>query len=757
MASRRDSARTVFVLVVYLLLAVAMTHPLWLRLDQAVPSDIGDPLLNAWTLAWDAHALLSDPRHLFDANIFHPLPNTLAYSEHLLASAMLLLPIQAATGEPVATYNSGLLLSFALSGFGMYLLCRRWTGRRSVAFLAGLAFAFAPYRLAAIAHLQLLTVQWLPFSILALDWLLEGKTRVPPDFKPEGGGSHKRAAGLFVLFTALQMLSSWYLAVFTAWVSAVYAVIWLAGTRRPWREVSRRLACLAACAGATAVIVWPVAYRYLEVLPQLEAARPVEMARALAAQPGDFLAAAPFLRLPGPLTGAFRDRPGFTEENNLYPGIITSLLALMAVGLACRGILPEKGRQSGRRWRVAALAVILVVSLALTLEVPYLALIRLAPALRVVRAPARYMIPATFALAGLTAYASAWLQARLSRQPAAGRLRQWAPAAVSALIGLYLLAESFAVPLPLARVGSTRDLAPVYRALRQLTLTTPQPPGAVVELPMHVAPAPEYPETRRMLASRLGWWGLVNGYSGFTPPRQLTLGQRLAGFPSLEATAALRDLAASGVRYLVVHPDEPPFDRWRWQSGDRFTVERGTTLAPLGDFGADALYAINPYGDRLITDVQSVSDAYWTAHAPLPLGCYFVAGSVRVRLAAYRLEPALSATEPGAPSRDTLRLTLYWQAAGRLDEDYTVFVHSLDEAGHLTGQADGPPVANRYPTTAWQPAEIVQDSRLAPIGRSVLLGLTESTGGQRLPVFGADGTRLADDAVRIEAERLLAE
>jgi hypothetical protein len=160
-------------LSLYLLLTIAITHPLWLHLTDAVPGDIGDPLLNTWILAWDAHALLTDPLHLFDANIFYPLPNTLAYSEHLFSTAVLALPLGLVAGEPVLAYNLSLLLSFPLAGLGMYLLVLHWTHRRGAAFLAGLAFAFAPYRLAATAHLQLLTVQWLPFSLLALDRLLK--------------------------------------------------------------------------------------------------------------------------------------------------------------------------------------------------------------------------------------------------------------------------------------------------------------------------------------------------------------------------------------------------------------------------------------------------------------------------------------------------------------------------------------------------------------------------------------------------------
>ena len=81
------------------------------------------------------------PADLFDANIFFPLPNTLAYSEHLFSTALLALPIQHFFNEPVVTYNLSLLATFPLAAFGMYLLAFHWTGQRGAAFIAGLIFA----------------------------------------------------------------------------------------------------------------------------------------------------------------------------------------------------------------------------------------------------------------------------------------------------------------------------------------------------------------------------------------------------------------------------------------------------------------------------------------------------------------------------------------------------------------------------------------------------------------------------------------
>jgi hypothetical protein len=720
------------VLLLYTLLALVVTHPLWLHSTNAVPGDIGDPLLNTWIIAWDAHATLTNPLQLFDANVFFPLPSTLAYSEHLFSTAALILPLGLASDQPVLGYNLSLLLSFPLAGLGMYLLALHWTHRHGAAFLAGLAYAFAPYRLAAIAHLQLLTIQWLPFSLLALDWMLKPQTPHPRSH----GAKHWL---LFVIFTTLQVLASWYLAVFTVLVLGLYTLgWWVAHLRRGdgWATLAA-LGRVAVAALVVAGLTLPFALPYLDVLPQLQAARPASLAGSLAAQPADFLAAPSYLRIAGPLTQSLAERPGFTEENALFLGIVALLLAL--VGLLF-------GRS---RWRTVTLVAILAVSLALTFAGPYLVLTRLLPALTVVRVPPRWIIPATFAIAALAGYGAARLGE--SRNRGMGR---WL--AVVLVVGLLLVIESFAAPLPLAPVGNKDDFPSVYYALQREALR--EPGGwAVVEIPMHVAPAPEFPETKRMYPSTLGWWGLVNGYSGFTPARQMALSQALADFPGARAMKALRMLGSEGVRYLVVHPGEAPMDRAIWETTDRWRAERGTTLLPIGRFGPDDLYLINPYADELVTNPAAVTAPYFSAHTPTPVNVRFSSPTSggEMQLLAYLYQPAEWQTEvleslqlersSDLPTEPTL--TLYWQTTAPLDAEYTVFVHSLSVQGELIDQADGPPVANHYPTTAWRPGEIVQDSRLVPPGDHYLIGLYDPVTGERLPAFAADGTRLPDDAV----------
>src|SRR3954470_2745702 len=146
----------------YAAATVALMWPLVLDLTRAVPGDFGDPLFTSWVLAWDATHL---GRGLWNANIFAPQPLALAYSEHLLPQAVQALPIYAATGNPILCYNLLFLSTFVLSAFGMFLFARELTRTDAAAIVAVLAFACTRLRMAAIAHLQVLSAAWMRFVL----------------------------------------------------------------------------------------------------------------------------------------------------------------------------------------------------------------------------------------------------------------------------------------------------------------------------------------------------------------------------------------------------------------------------------------------------------------------------------------------------------------------------------------------------------------------------------------------------------------
>jgi hypothetical protein len=391
-------------------------------------------------------------------------------------------------------------------------------------------------------------------------------------------------------------------------------------------------------------------------------------------------------------------------------------------------------------FRLAALAGILLLSVLLTFPGPYRILIGLLPPLQVVRVPARWMIPASFALAGLAAYGTDWLLAG----PGARLARSWTMS-ICLLLSVGIVGESLAWPLPLASVDHVARGAPVYRTIDSLMTHVPGAQGAVVELPMYVAPAPEYPETKRMVASSAGWWGLVNGYSGFTPKRQQEIQEQLAGFPDAVAMSTLRELGTTGVRFLVVHPNEQPMDRNQWETKDRWVVARNPTVIPMGSYGTDELYWINPFGDDLFTATsEDQVPPFLSPYLHLLEDSYFQPpeGDVQLRLLAFVAHP-----DPAQIGQT--RLHLYWQTDGHVPVSYTVFIHSLDRSGKLIDQADGLPLEGHHAIPQWTAGEIIQDSRSITTGDKYLVGLYDKESGQRIPAFGPGSTPLPDNAVQL--------
>ncbi len=776
------------VFVVYTFLTLVLTYPVVFNLTTAVPNDIGDPLLNTWILAWVSHAWLTDPLNLFNANIFYPLPNTLAYSEHLVSTAMLVFPLQLFFGEPILAYNVSLLATFPLAAFGMYLLVLHWTRHRQAAFVAGVIFAFNPYRFATIAHLQLLTFQWLPYIVLFLDLLLEEQ------------GYKKSTKGCLILFVVLQFLASWYLAIYTALIGGIYLLVRLLAQAVSLREISwQKLFPLIATLLISSGLILPFAWPYLSLVDNLRQARPLSQALELATTPTDFMAAAPFNRLFGSVTESLRQRPHFTEENNLFLGFVAPILAFFSLFYGLRS--------SYLRPKFYALLIILLLTLSLTFAMPYTTLARLIPPATIVRVPPRWIIPTLFALAGLAslrvgetanerecetanerecetanereceianeqnfkssirlfayspirlfayspirpfayspirlfAYSPIRLFAYSPIRPFAHspiRPFAYSPIRPFALI-LLLIVESFSAPIPLATVDNHLTLNSAYHWLaknQSLGETvrvqdgetptrplahSPIRPFALLELPMHSAPFPEYPEVKRMYASTLGWWHLVNGYSGYTPPRQPHLAQAVANFPTESAITTLQSLAKPIPLFLLIHPGESPFNRSHWEDVLRWQTERNPSLFPIGQFNGDYLYQVMP------TDSNRFSQpprAIWDDN---------------IRLLSYQiLSPR--------------KIILYWQTTAPISTDYTIFIHLCAADGFVRDQADSPPVSNHYPTTKWQIGEVIQDIHALPPTEfdHLTIGLYDPITGKRLSVVGLNG--LANDAMIIQ-------
>lgn len=120
-----------------------------------------------------------------------------------------------------------------------------------------------------------------------------------------------------------------------------------------------------------------------------------------------------------------------------------------------------------------------------------------------------------------------------------------------------------------------------------------------------------------------------------------------------------------------------------------------------------------------------------------------------IRLRGYSL--LTPEVEPG----DILQLALFWEATEPIGRRYKVFVHVIDDHGHIVGQRDAEPGGGVRFTTTWNPNELVIDNYGVPIlpavppGRyQIEIGMYDLDDGTRLPVYMSG--RPADDKVLLD-------
>lgn len=561
--------------LLYCLVAVALFPGIVPHLRTAFPGDLGDPPSQAWIIAWDLHALSTNPAHLFDGNIFYPFHDVLAYQDSLLGLLPFAAPLLLLTGSPVATYNILFLLTFALCALGAYLLARLLTGDARAGLVAGLIYGFSAYRMVHLYHLNLLCGMWISLVLLCWEQIRLGKRRYWP---------------WLGLFYVLQALSSLYYAVFLALALLLLLALHLrrqSGAAR--RAAVRQLVPPATATGlASAAVLLPFLLPYLRVEHALGSARGLGQAIYFSADLRDFLHSVDLSLLYGWTGQALGVRPGDALQY-LWPGAV-------ALGLAAYGLLSgswRRGRQAptpstdaaGATWErrhpagptacrqgpasrypgallqwnppatraaqaqrdYCLLGVVsAILCLGPTLKVwghltglplPYLLIYGL-PGLSGLRDPARFGALYTLCLAVMAACGVACL-------PRGGSFRRWM---VAAGLGCAILAESWLRPLPMAPLPVGAATPPVYRWLAA------QPAGSpALELPIGLQNKTIWAQQAEMMYyATVHWQPIVNGTGGFAPPGYDHDAAIYGSFPSPRSLALLR---GQGVRFVVVHRD----------------------------------------------------------------------------------------------------------------------------------------------------------------------------------------------------------
>jgi hypothetical protein len=507
-------------------LAIVCTWPLTPDIRSRIPNTLVDPPYKVWEVGWIAYAVRAQPLHLYDANAFWPYDDTLAFSDAMVGTAPLTWMAEGFRAS-LAAYNVLFLLSFALALAAAYLLARELGLPPAAGVVAGVAFAFSPWRFAQASHLHVLMSGGIALSLYLL---LRGYRM-----------QRARTVVAGWLVGAWQLALGFTLGLQLAYLLAIFALV--AGvTFVRSRSVDRRVQ-LATVVGAAifAVSGLLLSIPYLEIAREHPQSRrgPQEIS-ALSPMPWSFVSAPEVNLLWGGVTAPVRETLRAPNEQSLFPGLTTLVLAL--IGLAA-GVLP-------RRYRVTlGVGVAVTALLALGLHaslgrlgwlLPYRYLYEFAPGWDGVRTPGRIFTLTSLGLALLAAAGAAAVTERLPR----GRT------ALGVVLASAVLLEGYArIPYP-----EVPDVP-----LGQAGLGGPQ---------LHL-PTEAHRDSLYMLWSTEGFPPLVNGYSGFVLPSLDRVRAAAAGFPARESVAQLR---AFGVRVVVLHPELAKGTPWAHLARKRVDV-----------------------------------------------------------------------------------------------------------------------------------------------------------------------------------------
>ena len=509
MSSSRRSSRRAAALAICLLLALAHTWPLALHLGSYSRNDNADTELNEWIMAWVAHQVPRDPIHLFEANIFYPAHDSLAFSEPLIVPALMGAPLAWAGASPVLVYNVVLILGFALTAFATCLLLEAWTGSLIAGLLAGSLFAFNTHTLTRFAHVQGIHLYGLPLALLAVDRLIRG-------------GSYRTALAL-ACWMAVLTYTSGYLVVFA---TVMIAMALLTRAREWWPRV-RRVAPQFALAGVvTALAVAPVYLPYRRAARDQHMVRTLDVIKEYSATPKGYLATAGRIHFSTWSGGFFKD-----PVDSFFPGFVILALAAVAIVLAFRRRSPPGDPVRARVVMLVAIGTVGVVLSLGTATPVYGWLFHVFPPMQGLRAAARFGNLFLLAVAVLGGMGLALLKFPTN-------VRRYA---IGAALVVLVNVESLRAPIAYVPF---HGIPPIYRLLAE-------EPGPVVLVEQPFFPRwAIFQNAPYVLASTAHWRPLMNGYSGYTPDTYQKYADAFWYFPEDWAIQAMKD---AGVTHVMVH------------------------------------------------------------------------------------------------------------------------------------------------------------------------------------------------------------
>lgn len=537
--------------LVILLATIVFFFPIIIRLGSYSPG--GDAMFNAWEMSRNQHCILQQHCPVYaDANIFYPNKDTMLYSETQLSAAVVTLPFHWLDQNPILQYNFLTIVLFFMTGWCMYLLAKYLSrGNEPMSIAAGLIFEFAPFKMAAIWHLQNLSIFCLPLAVLLILKYFD---------------SGRRKYLYYLLPTLLYVFfASWVQMVFMLLAIGILLVGLLTFKVVSWRPALKVVAITAIAALTTL----PLALQFVQFSKANHATFSVIDQELYGSSLADY-----FIPYGGTLLGKvyYAVRPhaqvnAYNLDSNSYHGIVLYVVGLAVVVLAYRQRKTRKVEDKRRNALIFTLFAIAVVGFLISLgpflkikgsyiypglagglpvviPAPYAIVDKLLPQLDFIRAVGRASVLVLFALCCFLALLPAWLvKLRLT-----DRLRY-------VLLGtVYVLMFVELIPIhtvPMSAVPQTYNLT-IPAVYTYVSAHKQIDDIAILQSNDDYPGASNVAWLENILWSGYYNRNIFNGYSGYFPPAYM---KQYVDFVDFNAQTSPVEMKSLGIKYVIINKD----------------------------------------------------------------------------------------------------------------------------------------------------------------------------------------------------------
>lgn len=518
-------------------MSVYITFPLILRMGDLV-TGFGDELIITWIQNWIIHALFTNPFGLFDANLFYPYNNTLAYSDLHFTSSIFSIPALLFIGEPIATFNFTVFSSLVMVSFSIFILSWHLTKDYFPSILSGLLVLFSPAFLDKKVHVQILAIEWIPLAVL---FFVLFHTR-----------KKTRYLILSMTFFLLQTYNSFMPGYFLVFFYFVYAVYLSFKDKSFFHFFLKRRHILILLLTISLIIPLVIPYYKASINYQLK--RDIRDAIHFAIQPEDLLYPNEHTRLQKYLLSLpFNQHSQNDEFKYGYLGFIFTIMTIITLYYFIKNFR-KKGFLINSLVTTSLVGLILSFGPALHLgrqtvhypflvPLPYALFYYLLPGFQGFRNSARFEMMFILFIAVAIAVMLSYLLKRYS-----SFLRT-----IVYIVLIFGVVIEYNYPMKFQSISQKSEFPAVYH-----WLATTEKNSASIILPIYnwyMYGSAE--EMKRDYYSTVNFRRTVNGASGFAPPQWEKLVANLhANFPDKTSIRSLKQL---GINYIIV--DKKAYDK----------------------------------------------------------------------------------------------------------------------------------------------------------------------------------------------------